>query len=154
MRIHNLVFDKAIVNTMFVSLGIHLFYFSCIVFTFEDKMSYSLEPPNIDFLGSILRGPDILTDSEAARGSFIIKISDKFLNAPRQGAKVDKTYPSVSKPSFVRKGLSKSQKLPTKFIGTPSGYGAEKKVGSGNAQDSDSTYDWGTNLKLKPNDKN
>ncbi|MBM3248937.1 MAG: hypothetical protein FJZ10_05935 [Candidatus Omnitrophica bacterium] len=154
MRIHNFVFDKTIVNTMFVSLGIHLFYFSCIVFTFEDKIRYSLEPPNIDFLGSILKGSDILTEGEAARGSFIIKISDKFLNAPRQDAKLGQSYPSVSKPSFLRKGLSVGQKLPTKFIGTPSGYGVEKKADNGNTQDSDSVYDWGTNLKLKSNDKN
>lgn len=153
MRINNFVFDKTLLNTMFVSLGIHIFYFSCIVFTFEDKISYPMETPSIDFLGSVLRRSDVLVDGQASKGSLIMNLSDKFLSTPRQKSNAEFSYASVKKPSFVRAGMSIGQKLSTKFTGVSSSYRIEKKTAVENIGVSDSAPEWGSNLRLKADDK-
>ncbi|HOX54957.1 MAG: hypothetical protein PHI86_03070 [Candidatus Omnitrophica bacterium] len=154
MRIHNFAFDKQMLNVVFISLGIHIFYFSCIVFTFQDKISYPMEPPSIDFLGSILRKSDLSAGSKIAKNYSSVDLSDKFFVNPAQKADAEISYAAVRKPPVAKAGLPIGGKLSSKFIGVASNYRIENKSAIEESGATSIPSSWGDNLRLKADDKN
>lgn len=153
MRIYGFAGNKGLINTMFISLALHLFYFSCIMFTFDDKINYPINLPTIDFLGSILRESDILVDGQIIGDAVLFKNQERFLALPEQSAQTEQNHSFLVKPYFKTRYFT-SEKLPTKLIGVDSANDYKTKI---NAQETviiNKAIEWDKEIKLKVDDKN
>lgn len=114
MKHINIAVHKELRKTVFISMALHAFCFSCVTFTFVNKINYSMDIPLV-FWGSILERSDIATSIEPQKNqdnTFLIK--DNFIKKVPV-AKAKSYHLFINKPNYKTMNIFLGKKSFTKL---------------------------------------